>query len=79
MIRIGSLDFWRKAKKLYGYGGALDGFEMKQETPSYSIGIGKTKLERKNTELSYLESEEKKISEAEAMIEQQKEGQDVGE
>lgn len=52
---------------------------MKQETPSYSIGIGKIKLERKNTELSYLESEEKKISEAEAMIEQQKEGQDVGE
>ena len=52
---------------------------MKQETPSYSIGIRKTKLERKNMELSYLESEEKKISEAEAMIEQQKEGQDVGE
>lgn len=39
----------------------------------------KTKLQQKETELSSLEAEAKTISEAEALIDQQKEGQNIGE
>lgn len=39
----------------------------------------KTSLQQKEAELASLESEEKKISAVEALIEQQKEGQDIGE
>ena len=41
--------------------------------------MSKTFLQQKEEELSSLEVEEKKISEAETLIEQQKEGQDIGE
>lgn len=39
----------------------------------------RTPLQQREDELSYLEVEAKKISEAEALIDQQKEGQDIGE
>lgn len=42
-------------------------------------GKSKTPLQQKEEELSALEKEEKTISEAEALIDQQKEGQDIGE
>lgn len=41
--------------------------------------IAKTPLQQKEEELSSLEAEAKTISEAEALIDQQKEGQDIGE
>lgn len=41
--------------------------------------INKSTLQKKEEELSSLETEEKTISEAEALMEQQKEGQDIGE
>ena len=70
-----------KLKQLYGYNGALDGFEMKQESPTYGIGTGKTKLQRKNTELSALETEAREYDELEALKGklEQKEGQNIGE
>ena len=39
----------------------------------------KSPLQQREEKLSSLESEEKKISKAEALIEQQKEGQNIGE
>lgn len=34
-------------KKLYGWNGALDGYELKKEMPTYGIGLGKVKLEKR--------------------------------
>ena len=59
--------------------------EHKEETISPILkqwldeGKSKTPLQQKEEELSALEAEEKTISEAEALIEEQKEGQDKGE
>ena len=44
-----------------------------------TIHTEKSPLQQREEELSSLESEEKNISEAEALIEQQKEGQNIGE
>ncbi len=59
-----------KLKQLYGWNGALDGFDMKKEYPTYGIGLGKTRLQRKNSELSSMEMEDKKIQEEQQRIEQ---------
>ena len=70
-----------KLKQLYGYNGGLDGFEMKQESSTYSIGTGRTKLQRKNTELSALESEARDYDEIEELKDklERKKGQNIGE
>lgn len=54
-------------------------YEKEDFVPAKAQSKEKSTLQQKEEELSSLESEEKKISEAEALIEQQKEGQDIGE
>jgi len=77
-----SLDMARSGEKIKElYGGVLDGYEMQVETPSYSIGFGKTKLQKKEAELASLEKDEKDISQEENIIDakNQKQGEQVGE
>lgn len=50
------------------YGSALDGYEMQVETSTYEIGTGKTKLQKRENELSSLEDDGKTISEKETVI-----------
>lgn len=61
-------------KQQYGY---LDNFSYSPKTSTNRALI--EWLEGKEEELSALEKEQKTISEAEALIDQQKEGQDIGE
>ena len=55
-----------KLKQLYGYNGALDGYEMKPENPTYGIGLGKTELQKRNSKLCELESDAETIGKEES-------------
>lgn len=63
---------------LHGRYSELD-LEIQKIKDKISELRNKSTLQQKEDKLSSLEAEEKTISEAEALIEQQKEGQDIGE
>lgn len=57
------IDFKASGEKLKKYYSILREYEMKPEISAYRIGLGKTELEKKNTELQELENEEKILKE----------------
>lgn len=63
-----TLDLKSSGEKLKKYYSSLDEFEMKSEISTYKMGLGRTKLEKKNTELSELEKEAQIIAERQNSI-----------
>ena len=63
-----TLDLKSSGEKLKKYYSSLDEFEMKSEISTYKMGLGRTKLVKKNTELSELEKEAQIIAERQNSI-----------